>query len=328
MRPRPAPSRHCPPWLTRRCSSCAVAVWPAPSRTRKYRLSARRRRRRTPGPAADGRADRPHPRERRRPTPAPSRQPDPIPHRLLEVRRSPRLHLGRRRLRAQATTASSSDLDPQTAWVAGRRGGALRDHRRGHEAGVRVPASASIPALQRFTVAAWAYRTSTGQDYASVISRQIDDSLLRAVQPVVHREPGQHLPGRPASRAPYPFVTRSTRNTPAAQWIHVAATYDGSRLRLYLDGVEENTLSYARPPAGGDHAALPRQQQEPQRRRADGRPHRRRPALLRSAAPRRHRRPGRGRGAAGPLIAQRATTRWRDRPSPSIPSSTTSPAFR
>lgn len=137
-------------------------------------------------------------------------------------------------------------LDPQTAWVSGRRGGALQNTGSDHESGVRVPASASIQALQRFTVAAWAYRSTIGQEYASVISRQIDGSFYELYNlSFTGALISIYLPaGEPSTS--FTYVTRSRRNTPAAQWIHVAATYDGSRVRLYLDGVEENTFVYTR----------------------------------------------------------------------------------
>jgi large repetitive protein len=137
-------------------------------------------------------------------------------------------------------------LDPQAAWVAGRRGGALQISGSDKEAGVRVTASASIAALHRFTVAAWAYRTSVGSEYASVISRQIDDSYFELYNlSFTGSLISIYLPANPAEG--HPYVTRSRRNTPAAQWIHVAATYDGSRVRLYLDGVEENVMTYDHP---------------------------------------------------------------------------------
>jgi hypothetical protein len=139
-------------------------------------------------------------------------------------------------------------LDPQTAWGSGRRGGALQitaaDDR---EAGVRIAASASVDGLQRFTVAAWAYRTDTTRDFSSVLSRQLDAGYneifnlsFTTAQLSIYVPPGN-----PTSS--YPYITRSKRATPASQWIHVAATYDGSRLRLYLDGVEESSVGYAHP---------------------------------------------------------------------------------
>jgi hypothetical protein len=136
-------------------------------------------------------------------------------------------------------------LDAQTAWVAGRRGGALQITGSDRESGVRVQASASIQALQRFTVAAWAYRTAADQDYASVISRQLDDSFAELYNlSFTGNLISVYLPSNPAEG--YPFVTRSRRSTPVARWIHVAASFDGSQVRLYLDGIEENILPYAR----------------------------------------------------------------------------------
>ena len=144
------------------------------------------------------------------------------------------------------------DLDEATVWVGGRNGGALEIPGDDHGAGVRVPLTPEIEGLQRFTVAAWAYRRSVGQDYASVISRQLGTTQYEVFNlSFTGSLVSIYLPaGTPSSS--YAFVTRSKRSTPAAMWIHVAATFDGSTLRLYLDGVEENRMSYPRPIAPSD----------------------------------------------------------------------------
>jgi hypothetical protein len=139
------------------------------------------------------------------------------------------------------------NLDAGTVWVAGRRGGALEITGENRASGVRVPLTPVIAALQRFTVAAWAHRDSLDQDYASIISRQLGQSQwevfnLSFTQALL----SIYLPsGTPVSA--YPFVVRTRRSTPAARWIHVAATFDGKMLRVFLDGVEEGSVSYPRP---------------------------------------------------------------------------------
>jgi hypothetical protein len=139
------------------------------------------------------------------------------------------------------------NLDARTVWVSGRRGGALEIPGDDHAAGVRVPLTPTIAGLQRFTVAAWAYRASVDQDYASIISRQMGTTQYEAFNlSFTGSLISIYLAAGTPSSA-YPFVTRSRRDTPAARWIHVAATFDGSRLRLFLDGVEENSMSYPRP---------------------------------------------------------------------------------
>ncbi len=138
-------------------------------------------------------------------------------------------------------------LDPQTAWVLGRRGGALEISGADHEAGVRVMPSASIDGIQRFTLAAWAYRTAGLSSYASVVSRQILDStyevynLSFTTDVVSIYLPASSTPGS------WPYIARSTRKSVIQQWMHLAATFDGNLVRLYLDGVEEAVMAYPRP---------------------------------------------------------------------------------
>jgi hypothetical protein len=139
------------------------------------------------------------------------------------------------------------NLDEDSVWVGGYHGGAIEIPGNDHAAGVRVPLTPEIAGLQRFTVAAWAYRRTVGTDYASVISRQLGATQYEVFNlSFTGSLISIYLPAGTPSSA-HPFVTRSKRATPGATWIHVAATFDGSTVRLYLDGVEENTMSYPRP---------------------------------------------------------------------------------
>jgi hypothetical protein len=96
-------------------------------------------------------------------------------------------------------------------------------------------------------------------------------------------------------------------------------------VRLYLDGVEESALTYAHPLPATTTPLYLGNNKNP----TDGEPMIGRlddvllysealPAAAIAAWRRASYRPG----------AEGATTRWRERPSPSMPSSTTSPAFR
>ena len=128
------------------------------------------------------------------------------------------------------------DLDPSTAWVAGRAQGALD---MAHAGWVQVAPSPSIDTIvDRVTVAAWINLEGTiDRDitFATALSRQIGTS----------EDQNYHLSllfdGRPtlfittdvgyvAPSAPNP-VSRGT-------WTHLATLYDGALVRLYVNGTE------------------------------------------------------------------------------------------
>ena len=138
-------------------------------------------------------------------------------------------------------------LDPATAWVAGGpEGGSLSAQGNGY---VNVPASASIDSItDQVTVAAWIFLQGTVTDYATAISRQIGNGF------------GQHYHlSVNAQRQAILFITTpmagqvvigSPMTVPQQAWVHLAGTYDGSQIRLYVNGVEVNSQ-----PATGPFAA-------------------------------------------------------------------------
>jgi hypothetical protein len=125
------------------------------------------------------------------------------------------------------------DLMPAAAWVAGgRAGGALEVQGTG---AVQVADSASIDSISgAVTVAAWVYLEGTIVDFGTALSRQVGTSY----------EQYYHL-SITAQDRPATYITTDqklylqgptavARNT----WVHIAVTYDGAMVRLYLDGAE------------------------------------------------------------------------------------------
>jgi hypothetical protein len=134
-------------------------------------------------------------------------------------------------------TGTLVGLDPAVVWVdGGRAGRALSTQGMGF---VEVARSASIDSITtQVTVAAWIFLEGTVVDYGTAISRQIGTSF------------GQHyhLSVTDADQAAL-FLTTTTNNqlvlysaaiVPRNVWAHLAATYDGSHARLYLNGQEVN----------------------------------------------------------------------------------------
>jgi hypothetical protein len=134
------------------------------------------------------------------------------------------------------------DLEGITAanWESTARGGGLRFDR-GPGDGVRVGEVNAVPSkiqtLTEFTIAAWTFRAvgSTGY-HQTIISRQLtgntevfslafDNQFLKFY--IYPQIAGDTLMAS----------AELTTGRAGGDWVHVAATYDGSQMRVYLDGV-------------------------------------------------------------------------------------------
>jgi len=135
-----------------------------------------------------------------------------------------------------------------TTWVAGRSGKALRFD--GASGKVSVPDSAGLDLAGTMTVAAWLRpeRVATQHVVKKAQSYEVDGYELSVAST-----------GRPFFRVNQASSGDAFRvNAPAAAvadgstWTHVVGTFDGSRLRLFVDGVEQ--ASVAGPAAVGTNA--------------------------------------------------------------------------
>ena len=136
-------------------------------------------------------------------------------------------------------------MDPRLAWVQSPRAMAL-EVPDVQEAGVRVALSPAINDIQRFTIAAWTYRSANLARYQCVLSRQVD-ALVTEVFNLAFYNDEVALLFTKSTSSTYEYAARAPGKGALNRWLHVAATFDGTNARLYVDGNEEATLSYPRP---------------------------------------------------------------------------------
>jgi hypothetical protein len=96
--------------------------------------------------------------------------------------------------------------------------------------------TAAINGLKTFSATVWVYRTEAGDTYDRVFSKargtaDVDHELM------VSFTTGQNLRVRLKVGKTTTTVATTTPPIPVGRWAHVATTYDGARLRLYVDGV-------------------------------------------------------------------------------------------
>jgi hypothetical protein len=139
-------------------------------------------------------------------------------------------------------TGTLDGFEPSPTWIRGNRDGGLSVSATAPERGVRVDLTPAIRDLRQFTVAAWVKRDTIGPRFRSVISRQVDgtdyeifnlcfvDDLLTLYLARVD--------------VTVPYAARDAAPTPAQQWVHVAATYDGAVARIYRAGMPVGSVAY------------------------------------------------------------------------------------
>jgi hypothetical protein len=128
-----------------------------------------------------------------------------------------------------AADATGNGLDGtlmgETAWVEGIRGGGLEFDGDGDD--VDVGTDAAFDITDRITVAAWVQVNAFDMDWQTIIAK--GDTAWR-----LSRSQGDNL--HFACTGMWPEWVHGQTNVNDGQWHHVAGVFDGSEIRLYVDG--------------------------------------------------------------------------------------------
>jgi glucose/arabinose dehydrogenase/fibronectin type 3 domain-containing protein len=129
---------------------------------------------------------------------------------------------------------NTATLQGATWSTAGKYGNALSFN--GTSSIVRVASAASLNLSSAMTLSAWVNPAASQSGWRTIMQKQVDAYFLNA-----SNDSG---PLRPSGGATFggstQFVTSTTAN-PVNTWTHVALTYDGSIVRLYVNGTQVAT---------------------------------------------------------------------------------------
>ena len=134
-------------------------------------------------------------------------------------------------------------------WVAGKSGKALTFDGTGGQY-VTIPTSSTLDQTSAFSVGAWVYLNATGGNFGIIektVGGAVNTQFLLFVEGGTFRFR--------VSNGGLNSIS-SIAAAPTGRWVHVMGTYDGTSMKLYVDGVIQSTAFVAAPISGGAGVTL------------------------------------------------------------------------
>ena len=129
---------------------------------------------------------------------------------------------------------NTGTINGATWTTQGRYGQALNFN--GIDGLVVINSSASLNLSSAMTLEAWVYPTASQSGWSSVLHRQPDTYYLHASSPA-----GAMMPAGGGIYSGVEFYCAAPSPIPLNAWTHLAATFDGSLIRFYVNGVQVST---------------------------------------------------------------------------------------
>jgi hypothetical protein len=135
-------------------------------------------------------------------------------------------------------------------WTKGKYGSAL--HFDGYKDMVAIPDSNELDLTDEFTLEAWV-RPDEANPGSAVITKERGSGLISYQ---MHAEGLAKTPVAYVENSKGRYLVSASTAIPVHAWSHLAVTYDGAKLRYYVDGVLEGTASAGDPGVSADQLLI------------------------------------------------------------------------